>query len=131
MNIFKYFLLILFMLLNFSANAIEYYCPKLPIENQIGTYTKEGWLVWPLNETINFKNKYYYKLFSKTYFIKYWTAFPSGKRTGSVNKKKYYIGCCYLIKKEKKRVCAFKNISEENCKPQLPSAPPVKYVCTK
>ena len=121
---------ILFVL-NFQVYSLNYECPKLPITVKIGDSINNDWLIWPLNEKINYWSKAYYFFWNKKYEFKYWTAFPTGQRTGIKKTPKHYIGCCYFIKEEKRRICAFKNVVESKCSPIFNRSGPINFTCEK
>lgn len=123
------FVICLAVFFNTGAATVTYYCPKTPINIKIGEIIDNQWYIWPDEKPKNFYNKYYYKLFSHSYKFNYWSAFPYGLRKGEYKGKSNFIGCCGWLKKDKKLICAYKYISENNCKPIFPSGPPVKFSC--
>lgn len=107
----------------------EYICPKLPARVNVGQKLNHDWYIWPKNEKNNVINKYYYKFFPMVVNIKYWGSFPSGNII--VNKVRHgkFIACCMLLSDNKKRICAYKNIKENNCKPNISGPGPDRFIC--
>ena len=125
----KISLLVSLLAITSLVHGKNYQCPDLPISVKIGETIKNDWFIWPLKEKINYLSKLYYKVLGTKYIFNYWTAFPSGERTGFGMKPPNYIGCCYLVKKEKKRICAFKNIIENKCSPIFNRTGPINFSC--
>lgn len=129
----KYIKIILILGLSYYTNfllANEYLCPPVPFKYSIGQSTSDHWYIWVEDEGYNFINKTYYKVFNHSLLVTYWGGFPTGVLNSLFKKSEKYIGCCVLKNKNKIKLCAYRNVKENNCKPNIRGPGPDGFICT-
>ena len=102
--------------------SITYICPKVPIKATLGDKTTDGWLIWPQSESYNLIKQKFYAYQGTKYSITKWRALSGGRVENSYSNKKFFIECCYYLKKDKFVICAKKKIKESACKAIIPKS---------
>ena len=123
---------VFFCMINFMNSTVysqDYVCPKIPMEFQIGQTLINDWYIWDEDSKLISLNKFYYGLFPKKLFVKYWGGFETGWVNKGTENQKTYIACCVLYKKNSLKLCAYKNVEEKICKADIRGKGPSKFVC--
>lgn len=127
----KYFNIIVFLfLIPFSqVHAKLYLCPKLPIDIEIGKTYDQYWYAWKEGEELNWFNQKYYRLFPNKYHFQSWTSFTYGKNKIDQRNHLPVIACCETQIQEKKIICLYRNVKENNCVLNKDHAIRYSFIC--
>jgi hypothetical protein len=119
----------LLTLLFAAAYGKTYYCPKLPVDIEIGKTYQEHWFPWKEHEKTTWFNLQYYKLFPTKYHFQTWAGLTTISVEPNVQFDKPFIACCEIQNQEGRTICLYRLVNSDGCKAIDNKFEREKFIC--